>query len=384
MEAPTENRGRREPEPAKFVSLAAKSPSQLQSFEEATDLPDISPLAVNESQLRYWRLSGYTQSDLLRVARAQDTKEMFMMASFDGSGNVSARLSGRTWERQEGHYPTMLDVCTEVAQHPLLEGLRGDVVIWLEDGLWTWQQELTSSIPIFAFGRHIHDARTLLIPDPAFWGGNGYLGEIERLGCVAEEYPWESRKETAFFRGAASGLGFWSGAWKDCARGRLVLKANEIAKPKILDAKLTRFSHIDEACRGELIKEDVLASEVPIEAFGSYKYLIDADGYCCAWRSLFLKMSLGAVVLKIESPYQQWYHHRLKPWKHYVPVAPDLSDFEAVYSWLREHDDCAREIALNGQQFVRALLYKDAVDEFATYLKHLFACQRSEVPQHSF
>jgi hypothetical protein len=85
---------------------------------------------------------------------------------------------------------------------------------------------------------------------------------------------------------------------------------------------------------------------------------------------------MGSVVLKIDSPYQQWYHHRLKPWKHYVPLAADLSNFESVYAWLREHEDCAEEIARNGQKFVQGLLFSDALNEMAVYIKQLFTSQR--------
>jgi hypothetical protein len=378
MEGTTENTDWSDLSRKEGAPVDAGSSTCAPPFEAVAGLAPVSPLAVNATSLHHWRLTGYTRSDLWSVAQARDSKDMFMIASFDGSGSVSARVSSCTWQRQEGHYPTMLDVCSEVAHHPLLEGLKGDLMIWLEDGLWTWQREYSSRAPVFAFGRHFHDSRTLLIPDPAFWSSGGYVEEMEQLAAVADRQPWESRRNGVFFRGAASGLGFAAGHWHQTARGRLVLKANDIANPDLLDAKITRFSHLDEACRNELLKERVVDIEVPLETFGSYKYLVDADGYCCAWKSLFLKMALGSLVLKIESPYEQWYHHRLQPWKHYVPLAADLSDFEEVYAWVREHDDSAREIAMNGQQFVRSLLCKDALDEFAQYLKHLFMFQRAE------
>jgi hypothetical protein len=357
-------------------ALRAESPEYATSFEEVAGLSPVSPLAINETQLRYWQLTGYSSGDLLRVAQKLDSKEMFIIASFDGSGKAAARVSGRTWERQEGHYPTILNACAALAANPILQGARGEIFIWLEDGLWDWQQKLTESVPVFAFGRHVHDTKTLLMPDPAYLESLGYAEEVAGLVGMAEHLPWRSRKDTVFFRGAASGLGFYAGAWQQSARGRLVLEAKKIAQPGVLDAKITRFSHLDDACRSELLGAGVVDVEVPLDTFCSYKYLVDADGHCCAWKSLFLKMAMGSVVLKIDSPYQQWYHHRLKPWKHYVPLAADLSNFESVYAWLREHEDCAEEIARNGQKFVQGLLFSDALNEMAVYIKQLFTSQR--------
>ncbi len=361
-----------------FEPVSSESPSYPAPLEAVEGLPPSSPLAINKTALGYWRLTGYSMADLLEVARARDSKEMFMIASFDGRGNVSARVSSRTWERQEGHYPTMIDVCCALASHPVLQGVKGDLLIWLEDGLWDWQQKSTVSVPVMAFGRHVNDTRTMLIPDPAFFESLGYAKELDRLAPMVEDQPWSARKDTVFFRGAATGLGFSAGTWVESARGRLVLQAAKLAKPQVLDAKLTRYSHVEQACREELVEAGVVDVEVPLSTFCSYKYLVDADGHCCAWKSLFLKMAMGAVVLKIDSPYQQWYHHRLIPWKHYVPLAADLSDFESVYDWLREHAECAQEIARNGQQFVRGLLYEDALNEMAIYTGHLFSSQSSE------
>ena len=40
------------------------------------------------------------------------------------------------------------------------------------------------------------------------------------------------------------------------------------------------------------------------------------------------QLASDAVVFKVDSAYglQMWYHERLKPWVHYIPVKADLSD----------------------------------------------------------
>ena len=59
----------------------------------------------------------------------------------------------------------------------------------------------------------------------------------------------------------------------------------------------------------------------------------------------------------------------LKPYVHYIPVEMDLSDLMDKIEWAKKHDDLARKIAENGQDFVKNHLRK--VD-FDCYMSRLF------------
>jgi hypothetical protein len=61
----------------------------------------------------------------------------------------------------------------------------------------------------------------------------------------------------------------------------------------------------------------------------------------------------------------------MKPWKHYVPVAPDLRDLKEKYDWAESHPNQARKIAERGTRLARywssakgmeEMLKKDIVD----------------------
>jgi hypothetical protein len=302
--------------------------------------------------LDYWRLTKYSQEDVLAVCREVDTTMMAALLTFTGDGGLNVRLTNKTWERQAGHYPTVIDFFIEAAQSPELRSLQGSVVIWLEDGLWEYQQPHSRRAPMLAFGRHIHDYRTLLIPDPAYLGSLGYADEVAELAAIGAATPWEERLTRVFWRGAATGLGIENENWVHTHRGRLTLLANEIGDPEVLDAKITKARQLSEEQRAVLREAGVMGEEVPFKEFLKYRYQVDADGYCAAWRGLFLKLASQSVVLKMQSTYEQWYFGHLRPWHHYIPLQSNLSDFREVYTWLRHHDEEAKTIAANASELL--------------------------------
>jgi hypothetical protein len=44
-------------------------------------------------------------------------------------------------------------------------------------------------------------------------------------------------------------------------------------------------------------------------------------------------MHAGAVLLKPDSVFSEWYYHLLRPWVHYVPVREFLEDVEEQANW---------------------------------------------------
>lgn len=309
--------------------------------------------ATNASALKYWEMTGYTHEDVLQVAAELNNEWMFAIIQHKGDGTIDFSVSKRTWERQEGHYPTMMQFCSVVAQHAKMRPFKGTILVWLEDGMWDWLRPYARRIPIFAFGRQVTDRHTLLIPDPAYIGGAAYVNERETFPEIAREVPWGKRLPTIFWRGAATGCGIEGEGWVDTPRGRIVQRASELNNPRMLDAKLTKIKHIPEAQQRNFIDRGFVGDEVEFNSFLHYRFMLDADGYSCAWMSFFLKLMSGSVVLKIDSPIEQWYYRDLVPWKHYIPLSKDLSDLDHVYNWLITHDSQAREIALEGEKAIR-------------------------------
>ena len=344
---------------------------------------------TNRSPLDYWvsslalgdkrdnRLNGVStkaqslNQNINDVCGELDKKLMFARVSLLGNEQLEVVISSKTWERQEGHYPTITKFFSDVARHPLLIDKRATFIVWLEDGLWQWQQEYSMRAPIMAFGRQIYDKCTFLIPDPAFMEDRGYNRDIKELDDISARCPWSHRIPSIFWRGAATGLGIEGPNWIKTARGRLTLLAKEINDPTFLDAEITKVSHLPEAQQEIINSKTLVGPPVPFNDFLKYRYLVDADGYCCAWKSLFLKLASGSLTLKIQSDYEQWYFHKLAPWINYVPLKPDLSDLKSVAEWIKEKDSISARIAVCGRQIAEETTYEEALDEVAAICEYL-------------
>lgn len=94
-----------------------------------------------------------------------------------------------------------------------------------------------------------------------------------------------------------------------------------------------------------------------------YKYILDIDGNSVSWTRLPFIMIGGAVPLRPESEFKQWFHGDIKPYVHYVPIKDDLSDLVEQIEWLRQNDDKAREIQENGLAFAKKHFKSTALDK---------------------
>ncbi len=337
---------------------------------------DEAAIAANSEGLRFWRERGFTADDCFSVCRELDGEAMAALVTASASGEVEVRLTQRTWQRKEGHYPAVAGLFAQLFRHPGLQGLKGCFIVWLEDGMWERHRECSQRAPIFAFGRQTIDPFTLLMPDPAYIHSGGYTQDLAKSVDLCRVNPWRSRISTVFWRGAATGLGIEGPQWRNTPRGRLALLSQELRDPSMLDARLTRLRHLSPERIDEMINAGVVSEEVPFDEFFRYKYSVDADGYACAWKSLFLKLASGATVLKIDSPFEQWYHRRLEPGKHFLRLAADLSNFQEVYAWLSANDAEAQRISEAGDCFVRSLLLEQALNELAFCCQSVLTAQR--------
>ena len=129
----------------------------------------------------------------------------------------------------------------------------------------------------------------------------------------------------------------------------------------LVDAAFTNLVQAQNPEEGDKIRAmadslGVLAAPVPQTAFMQYRYQIDIDGNSNAWGFL-VKLLMGSCVLKVGSGWKQWYYDDLRPWEHYVPVKPDLSDLEERIAWCLDNDEGAQAIALAGLKYAQGLVF---------------------------
>ena len=94
-----------------------------------------------------------------------------------------------------------------------------------------------------------------------------------------------------------------------------------------------------------------------------YKYIINVEGHVSAFR-LSLELSMGSVILMVNSKWKIWYSDMLIPYTHYVPVKADLSNLIEQIKWCRENDDKCEQIAKNAKKFFLTFLQKDGVLDY--------------------
>jgi SAM-dependent methyltransferase len=198
----------------------------------------------------------------------------------------------------------------------------------------------------------------LLIPDVAFMDNRGY--QEMRDHFAHHHIPWEARKPVAFFRGGTSGLSH-SGVWRDLPRAQLCLLASRPEVAELFDVGLSHIAQItDEQSICEIQTSGLMRDFVPAVNWNRCRFQIDIDGNTNAFVGFYTRLLTGSAVLKVASPqgFRQWYYGRLVPWRHYVPVAPDMSDLVDKVRWLTSHDESARIIGDAGSDLARSLEYQ--------------------------
>ncbi|KAJ6572854.1 glycosyl transferase family 90-domain-containing protein [Mycena vulgaris] len=137
---------------------------------------------------------------------------------------------------------------------------------------------------------------------------------------------------------------------------RFRLADKSLRRPDIIDVGITKLHNCDPdpnnpthaVCPDEEIKAEynVETPLQPLEEVYKYKYALDLDGNSFSQRYFSLLRS-GSLVFK-SSTFSEFFDDWLKPYVHYIPVLPDLSDLERKIMWAIENDDEARQIQAKG------------------------------------
>ena len=67
------------------------------------------------------------------------------------------------------------------------------------------------------------------------------------------------------------------------------------------------------------------------------------------------KLAMPGLLFHHVTPTKDYIHDHMKPWIHYVPVAPDLKDLKEKYEWAESHPKAAKMIADQGTELMRYL-----------------------------
>lgn len=184
--------------------------------------------------------------------------------------------------------------------------------------------------------------------------------------------PWEERINTAVFRGASTGYGTTIETNPRLKASYLSQSTQNTKDPvPLLDAGITDWNLRPRKIKGQKYLQTIditklpfgLVSKLSPEQQTRYKYILHIEGHACAFR-LSLELSMGSTILLVQSEYNLWFFHLLKPYEHFVPVKKDLSDLFEQIKWCRMNDDKCKKIAENGRKFFQTYLQKEALFDY--------------------
>lgn len=186
------------------------------------------------------------------------------------------------------------------------------------------------------------------------------------------EIIWKNKKNIAVFRGSSTGKGTTTNT-------NMRLKLHTM-KDNTLDVGITKWNLRPRIVTNnnilylETIHKDQypdLVNNLTPEQQSQYKYIINIDGHSSAFR-LSVEMSMGSVILLVQSDYFLWYTKYLKEYIHYVPVKHDLSDLQEKITWCLEHDTECEQIAINSLNFYNQYLSEQNIlNELQTIINNI-------------
>ncbi|KAJ6541687.1 glycosyl transferase family 90-domain-containing protein [Mycena capillaripes] len=167
---------------------------------------------------------------------------------------------------------------------------------------------------------------------------------------------WADKTDKFYWRGMTSGGWVYRENYHAFPRFRLIDIGRK--NQKLMDVRLSGFHDglCGENCDANKIKAEYEIATVssPREEVYKFKYLFDVDGNSFSGRYLGLLRS-GSLVFK-STVFAEYFNDWLRPFEHYIPVLPDLSDLVEKLEWAVAHDDEAHAIQQAGQVFAERVL----------------------------
>ncbi|KAJ7582876.1 glycosyl transferase family 90-domain-containing protein [Mycena floridula] len=191
----------------------------------------------------------------------------------------------------------------------------------------------------------------ILVPSEFYYSDSHWSPKYPHPNNIA----WSKKKAKLYWRGSASGGTISGPSFRNFPRFRLI----DIGRnhSNLMDVALTKFSDflcID--CDKAAIKKEygINGKGAPREEGYQFKYLFDVDGNSFSGRYFGL-LRTGSLVFK-STIFEEYFNDWLKPYVHYIPVLPDMSDIVEKLEWAVDNDEEAHRIQETGRQFAERVL----------------------------
>lgn len=205
---------------------------------------------------------------------------------------------------------------------------------------------------------------------------------------VTNPIPFSERIPKAVFRGTSTGLNTNSRN----ARLRILELAKQF--PTHLDAGITKWNFRARKCSSDKylrilpVKWKRTFKTKPFltyEQQAEFQMIVNVPGHTSAFRLPTL-MLLGSVILHVDrTPYKAWFEKYLRPWTHYIPILPDLSNLIDTIEWCRTHTKMCMYIVEQAREFAeKAISGSLSNDYMVGVLNGLPPCTDLVFPESPF
>ncbi|KAJ7701083.1 hypothetical protein B0H17DRAFT_1045961 [Mycena rosella] len=228
----------------------------------------------------------------------------------------------------------------------------------------------TDMYPVLSMAKIAPCFADILVPSEFYYSDSRWAPRY----AYPDNIPWDAKIPRLYWRGKSSGGRISGTNYRAFPRFRAVDIGRE--NLDLMDVALSGFhaSLCDDDCDAAAIKAEynITGTSTPRETVYGYKYALDLDGNSFSGRYLGLLRS-GSLVFKVPSPvcilqtielltraqttiFAEYFNDWLRPFEHYIPVLPDLSDLVEKIEWAVAHDAEARAIQQAGQAVAERVL----------------------------
>ena len=199
----------------------------------------------------------------------------------------------------------------------------------------------------------------IFIPDHLFIRSNGYKELINSTNALPKSIA--EREPIIFWRGSSTGRIF---SMVENDRYKMCLLAKNYSW---VDAGITQaYSQYSQKIYAD---NGVYRSYKNEYEWIKYRGIIDIDGSVNAW-GLNWRLASGSVVFKVESNWTNALIEKMIPWKHYISLKEDFSDFKAFTSLITNENflPIFEKIARNAFTLVKEFSFENEVDRVVASL----------------
>ena len=228
-----------------------------------------------------------------------------------------------------------------------------EFIVCLEDAL----DEIAFPAPILAFAKRSCQ-KGVLMPDMDALSPH----VPKRLYDVKQgikRYPWNKKKDVAFWRGATTGAVFSRETFLTLPRARAV--TSSLLLPDLIDARFTDLVQTQDVESIQKRYASYFSSPSSIKNHLEYKYQLLIDGNTCAYSRTYWQLFSNCAIFKQSSDHIQWFYALLQPYIHYIPLKPDLRDLEEKILWAKNHDEELQAMIARAQELAQSCLTPSSV-----------------------